>query len=59
MITVFIDGFSRMKVAKVVKHKSQAVDKLADFKRAVADSNQLAIKALCSDRGGELTGIAF
>lgn len=43
----------------MVKNRSQALDKLVDFKRGVADSNQLATKVLWSYQGGEVTGIAF
>lgn len=48
-----------MQVGKMVIHKSQAFDKLADCERGVADSNQLATKALRSHQGEELTGVAF
>lgn len=54
-----MDDLSRVKVIKRAKHKSQALDQLADFKRDVAKSNPLAVKKLRSYQGGEFIGIAF
>lgn len=48
-----------MKAARIVRHKSQALDKLADFKLGVAGSNQLATKVLWPYQGGEFTDITF
>lgn len=48
-----------MKVIKTVKTISQALVKMAECMRDIADSNQLAIRALRSGHGGEFIGIAF
>lgn len=41
------------------KHKQEALEKVAQFKRDAADVNKLPTKVLLSEQGGEFTGTAF
>lgn len=56
---LFIDDFSRLKVLRMMQHKSQAMQVLGESTHDVAAANQPVISALRSDQGGGFTGVIF
>lgn len=55
----FIDDFSRKFWVYIIKEKSQALDKLNEFKAMVEKKIGEYLKILRSDRGGEYTSNLF
>ncbi|KAG9450658.1 hypothetical protein H6P81_010623 [Aristolochia fimbriata] len=55
----FIDDFSRYTWVYFLKEKSEALNKLKEFKALAENQSRKYIKVLRSDRGGEYTSKAF
>jgi hypothetical protein len=52
---LLIDDYTRMTWVRVPKEKSEAFEKFQSFKSLVENENDLKIKCLRLDRGGEFT----